>query len=464
MRYFIPVIASLLLAPLAGCGSRAEAPATAGAQAATPDAQIADGPPTPGEAERVGATSDDFNGRMTQWMKGGYYAEVITASRTRLKQEPSNGGALFSLVYGLYYNGEFAEADAQGQKLAQMPEYQSNPKVTELIKNASTMAKRYPGQNFAPITWEPSDVEITAQKWQQLGASLIAAGKYDEIERTAAQLTSKPEIMANGNWTLAPFFVGLWISDGDDDASWLRARERIETWVAAKPQSQLAQVCLARVWTSGAWMARGDQYSDKVSEAAWKTMEERQQQAAPIIRKLLNSPKITTPLVYSSAQRYGQLGGAPRDWQDKVFERGVAAFPAYTDFYVQRATQLLPRWEGAEGEWEKFAAQAADAQPDKAAGDALYARIAWGQWDLFPNLHDESKLDWPRTKRGFDAILQQFPGSLAASTVYVRLCHQWRDYAQARQVLQIIGGRGDMNVWPTRTKWAQTRNFLLKAS
>ena len=127
--------------------------------------------------------------------------------------------------------------------------------------------------------------------------------------------------------------------------------------------------------------------------------------AAPIFRKLLNTPKITTLLVYSLAQRYGQLGGAPRDWQNKVFERGVAAFPQYADWYLQRATQLLERWGGAPGEWEEDAAKFADAQPDKTADDMLYARIVCGQWDYFPNLHDASNVDWPRTKRGFDAIL-----------------------------------------------------------
>ena len=461
MRLFAPVIISLLLVPIASCGSRDSAPT-----AATPTEQsAANGPPAPGEAQRVGSSDDNvaFNARMSQWMKDAYYGEIIMASRARAAQDSSFGGAQFSLVYALYYNGAFAEAAAQGQKLAAMPAYQNDPKVTQLLTDVRAMAGRYPGQNFAPITWEPNEVDVSSQKWQQLGDSLIKAGNYDEIERTAATLTNKPEIRADGSWTLAPFFVGLWSGDDDSEASWQAARERIESWVAAKPNSQLAQVCLARVWTAGAWLARGSGYSDKVPESAWKTVEERQDKAAPIIRKLLNAPKITTPLVYSSAQRYGQLGSAPRDWQDKIFARGVAAFPQYTDFYLQRATQLLERWGGAPGEWEQDAAKYADLQPDKTAGDMLYARIVWGQWDWFPNLHDAANVDWPRTKRGFDGILKYYPGSLAASTVYLRLCHQWKDYAQARQVLQIIGGRGDSGAWESRRRWAQTRNFLLKA-
>ena len=458
MRFFVPVVASLLLIPIASCGSRAQAPAIA--QAAQPNA---DGPPAPGEAERIGASDEDFNAAMTPWMKNGYYADIITASRARLAKEPSNGGARFSLAYALYYNGDFAGAAAEAQKVAQLPGYENRPQINEILNNARTLAGRYAGQTFAPISWEPDDVAVTAQKWQQMGTSLIMAGKYDEIERTAAALTSKPEIMADGSWTLGPFFVGLWVGADDSDASWQAARERIENWVAAKPKSQLAQVSLARAWTEGALLARGDQYADKVPDAAWKTVEERLQHAAPIFRKLLSAPVITTPLVYSSAQRYGRLGQAPRDWRDKVFARGVAAFPQYSDFYFQRELTLLPRYEGAPGEWEADAAKYADAQPNKEAGAMLYARIVGSLWEYHSNMKEETNVNWPRTKRGFDAILKYYPDSLMAATLYLRLCHQWGDYAQARQVLQIIGGRGDSGLWDSRTKWAQTRNFLLKA-
>ena len=459
MRLFVPVIASLLLVPLASCGSRAQSPAQA--QAAEPTE--AAGAPAPGEAERIGASDADFNAAMTPWMKEGYYADIIAASRARLAKDPSNGGARFSLAYALYYNGDFAQSATEAQKVAQLPGYENRPQVQEILNNAQALAGRYAGQTFAPISWEQDDVAATAQKWQQLGTSLIVAGNYDEIERTAAQLTAKPEIMADGSWTLGPFFVGLWVGDDDTDAGWLRARERIETWVAAKPDSQLAQVALARAWTEGALLARGDQYSDKVSDAAWKTVDERLQHAAPIFRKLLNAPKIATPLVYSSAQRFGRLGQAPREWQDKVFARGVVAFPQYSDFYFQREFTLLPRYDGAPGEWEKDAAKFADAQPNKEAGAMLYARIVASLWEYHSNMKEETNLDWPRTKRGFDAILKYYPDSLFAATLYLRLCHQYGDYAQARQVLQVIGGRGDMGIWDSRTKWAQTRNFLLKA-
>lgn len=240
----------------------------------------------------------------------------------------------------------------------------------------------------------------------------------------------------------------------------------MQEWAAARPKSQLAQLCVARSWTDGAWIARGDKFAPEVSEATWKIVRTRQGNAKPILTKMLNATQAFSPLVYSSAQRYDRLGSAPRDWQDKVFERGIRQYPDYIDFHRERAVLLLPRWEGASGEWEREAARVADAVgagQNDAAGDRLYARIVWGQWDYHKNMRQQTRVDWPRTQRGFDAVLKQNPGSLAAATIYLRLCHQYHDYEKAREVLQIIGGRADAGSWRTPAHFAQTRNFILKS-
>lgn len=458
MRLFASLIALSSLALLAGCALRPKTTATA----QIPEPRVTTVPPAPGEAERIGAGGDEFNYRMNDWSKEGHYQEIITAARLRLKNEPSHIGARYALAHALYYNGDFAGAAVEAQELVESPQYQSDAQANELLSNAKLLAKRYPTQ--APVNWMQNDVDAAYDKWRGHAVALLDAEQYDEIERTAAALTAKPEMMSDGSWTLAPFFVGLWTGNDDSEASWPQSHARVEKWAAARPQSQLAQVCLARSWTNGAWLARGDEFADKVSDATWKTVKERQDNAAPIIRKMLNAPRAFSPLVYAAAQRYGRLGGAPRDWHDKVYQRGIAQYPNYADFHRERAIYLLPRWDGGRGEWESEAASAADAQPNAAAGDALYARIVWGQWTWHTNMKQQTNIDWPRTKRGFDAILKQYPGSLAAATIYLRLCHQWNDYAQARQVLQVIAGRADAGSWPSRARFAQTRNFLLKAA
>ena len=454
-----------VLGTLTGCALKRDAATTATTATSATAAKVPIVAPAPGEAERIGAAGDEFNPRVSQWAEQGHYKDILTAARLRLKNDPGHVGAQYALAHSLYYNGDFAGAAVEAQKLVQHPQYQNDAQANEMLDDARALAKRYAGQTFAPVVWVENDVDETSDKWRAHGASLIAAGQYDEIERTAAGLTQTPVLMSDGGWTLAPFWVGLW-QDGEGEAAWQKAHAQVEKWAAARPQSPLARVTLARSWTSGAWIARGDEFANKVSDQTWKTVEERQAQAAPLIRNLLNAPQASSPLVYGSAQRYGRLGGAPRDWQDKVFERGVAQFPGYTDFHRERSALLLPRWDGAPGEWEAEAARAADAEAartkDDAAGDRLYARIVWSQWDYHKNMQQQTRVDWPRTKRGFDAILAQHPGSLAASTIYLRLCHQYKDYGAARQVLPIIAGRADSANWNSPAHFAQTRNWILK--
>lgn len=418
--------------------------------------------PAAGEAERIGAAGDEFNYRLTEWTKQGHYPQIITAATLRLKNEPSHIGARYALAHALYYNGDFAGAATHATELVKSPQYQSDAQANELLANAKNLAARYPAQQA--VQWTTNDVDATSDRWRSHAAALMGAEQYDEIENTIVALTKKPEIRSDGTWTLAPFFVGLWSASEETEAGWAQAHARVEKWVAAQPKSQMAKLCLARSWTSGAWIARGDKRANEISDATWKIVKERQNKAAPIIQNMLNADKAFSPMVYATAQRYGRLGGAPRDWHDKVIARGLAQYPAYTNYYGERAIYLLPRWDGARGEWEREAASAADAQPNAFAGDTLYARIVWGQWDFHTNMRKQTNVDWPRTKRGFDAILKQYPGSLAAATMYVRLCHQWHDYAKAREVLQIIGGRADAGSWRDPAHFAQTRNFILKAA
>ncbi|MBW3636382.1 MAG: DUF4034 domain-containing protein [Armatimonadetes bacterium] len=445
---------------------------------------VADPSPFAAQTADASTPAGAFSARMAQLDKSGDFQSMVAAAQVRLASDANDQSARYALALGSFYNGDFVLAAKEWETLTATPAYSQNAEVLEFLHVAQFLSGKYAGQRFQPVQSVPGDVAALSDQWRAQGAALIAAKKYDEIEKVAAQQTQNPTIMSDGGWTLAPFYVGLWggTTDSKTDAQWQTNHAQIEAWHAARPNSQLARICLARSWTNGAWTARGSEFANKVSRQAWQTVEERQQKAAPIYQKLL-SEKVTTPLLYAAAQRFGRLGGAPRSWHDEIFARAIAQFPAYTDFYRERAIYLLPRWGGAPGEWEQDLQKSADAEQVRAgavAGDQLYARVVWGQTEFYgtmaapqktdlPHTGRQSRrmaryaqIDWPRTQRGFDSILAQNPNSLSAATIYMRLRYQHGESTKARELLQIVGGRAETKAWESPRDFAEARINILR--
>lgn len=419
-------------------------------------------PPINANAAAPGA----FGARAMQLEENGDFSAMIAAARAQMQSQPGDQSARYALARGSFFNGDFALAITELQALTQTPHYAQDADALETLRIAQFLAGKYANQRFEPVLAIAGDVKAQTDEWRARGAALLSAKKYDEIEAIAAAQTRSPTIMSDGGWVLAHFYIGLWEGDKptQNDAEWEKRHAQIVAWQAARPASQLARTCLARSWTNGAWTARGDKFANQVSRDTWKIVEERQEKAAPIYQKLL-AEKVETPLVYAAAQRFGRLGGLPREWHDDLLARATTQFPTYWDFYRERAIYILPRWDGAPGEWERELAKQADAETARAgaaSGDKLYARVVWGQWDFYKRMKRETAIDWPRTTRGFEAILQENPASLSALTMYMRLCYHWGESVKARELLQKVGGRADLGSWKDANQFAHDRIGVLR--
>jgi len=97
------------------------------------------------------------------------------------------------------------------------------------------------------------------------------------------------------------------------------------------------------------------------------------------------------------------------------------------------------------------------------AGDILYARIVWYIYNFhfFNNIFTETKIEWPRVKRGFDALLKQYPDSLSALGTYARLACHSADWETARQLFERMGSRMDRSVFPKPEDFLHFRNDAL---
>ena len=108
-------------------------------------------------------------------------------------------------------------------------------------------------------------------------------------------------------------------------------------------------------------------------------------------------------------------------------------------------------------EWQKFAHSSADAVATTfgaPAGDALYARIIWdmNRFHGEGTLWADGRLDYPRTKRGIQALLREQPDSLALASFYLDVAATNKDWPSALAALQTINGRVDNEYYLFRRK------------
>ena len=92
------------------------------------------------------------------------------------------------------------------------------------------------------------------------------------------------------------------------------------------------------------------------------------------------------------------------------FSRRASQWSPYAFFYNNKATYLLPRWHGEEGDWQKFASREADRLGGE-NGDILYARIGWRMHErrFYSGFLRDAGYSWPRMKQGLEMIIRKHP-------------------------------------------------------
>jgi hypothetical protein len=135
---------------------------------------------------------------------------------------------------------------------------------------------------------------------------------------------------------------------------------------------------------------------------------------------------------------------------DEIFDEALRDFPSYTTIYFMKTWRLEEKWFGKRGDWEAFATESADRLGGE-EGDILYARIIWRVHDhrTYGNPVAESAMDWPRARRGFEAIRRRYPESLLALSEYCSLSGFAPRGARTlmRQLFDELGNRVDLQTW-----------------
>jgi hypothetical protein len=277
--------------------------------------------------------------------------------------------------------------------------------------------------------------------------------RFADLEAMAAGLRSAQTRWQTGLWKLPDFYVGVTAQQGEYET----VAPLLEEWIKAYPDSVTPRVAKAESLVNHAWAARGSDRAAEVKPEAWPVFEERLQQARAVIEEARGLPA-QDPALDSVMQTVclglGKEFG--RSHYEELFSRATAAFPEYYGYYFSKAHYLLPRWHGERGEWEAFAAEAADSSSE---GDALYTRIAWANSRFYEDLFKETAVSWPRMKKGFEQILEAYPDSRWNLSSFARFAMQAGDVETARRLVGLIGGTPDIIAWRGPGRWREAQRL-----
>jgi hypothetical protein len=144
-----------------------------------------------------------------------------------------------------------------------------------------------------------------------------------------------------------------------------------------------------------------------------------------------------------------------------VFNAGVELEPTYYYLYQTKATYLLPRWYGEEGETERFAEESA-LKLGGDQGDIVFFTI---YSDLF-TMHDMTFMNTrlkavPRILDGFRAIERLYGSAPHRLNEAARFAVQSPDKQMAAELFERIGEDYDPEVWHSKKNYDMFRQGTL---
>jgi hypothetical protein len=283
--------------------------------------------------------------------------------------------------------------------------------------------------------------------------------KFDQLEVIATKARTDKERFLGGAWKLNVFYATIQGPGSltSTDAVWTAHMERLQRWIALKPESITPRVALAQAYLRFAWKARGRGYGDTVTKDGWKLFGERVQQAKETLEKA-ETVAAKDAQWYRNMQTVALAQGWDRDQADELLQKATELEPNYFYLYVAHANFLLPKWYGKPGDAEAFAQTAAD-RINGPEGNAIYFDIA-----LIDNCcHSKEQmpgLSWDRIKQGFAATEELYGSTNQELNAVAFMAARQNDNEFAQQIFARIGDNWNEEVWLTKARFDKTKASL----
>lgn len=290
----------------------------------------------------------------------------------------------------------------------------------------------------------------------------LREGHYGELDDCALQMEKTRARFPGGGWQLYRMLDMLSNCPGGrdrSDAEWSVHLARFRDWIAKRPGSWTAREALAGALIDYAWKARGDGFARTVTDEGWQLNAERLQQAEAVLREWPVGGHHSPMWFYYSLVIDRGLSRSRGEYDD-IFNAGIAEEPEFFGLYTEKAYDLLPRWDGERGEWERFASDVSD-QVGGPKGDAIYFYITRSIYEQIgaKELFSDSLVDWNRMKKGWASLCSSYGTTNNNLNEYCLMAGLKGDHAEAVAMLDKIGNNWDPLIWKTGAKFYDFRDW-----
>ena len=286
--------------------------------------------------------------------------------------------------------------------------------------------------------------------YQAAIAQLFEAEDFKALDCLAEAARTGKARMAGGMWKIHMLYFGLAQPQGHaTDEDWQAHFARLKRWMAANPDSVTPLIAAADAYIAYADEARGDDTADTVTSSGWRLFGERLQMAQDMVDRAAKNPTKDPELLLA------QIGIAwSQGWEKpqmaSLVKSATKFEPGYYYYYRIYATYLLPKWDGEEGDTQKFMTQIAN-QLGGDEGDIAYFQIAVSQLCHCGGDQESLKtISWPRVQRGFAAQEKRSGPSLYNMNQVAFMAVMYQDYLFADKQFQRIGDQWVPEIWHDR--------------
>ena len=187
----------------------------------------------------------------------------------------------------------------------------------------------------------------------------------------------------------------------------------LQDYRAQIPNSAFVTVLSAMRWGAQGWRALGTDETAGAPPESQKFFRDRYRRAWDVLRKE-RSTASRIPAWYAEAIDVGFNAEIPLSEISAIFDEGLKKNPDLLPLYFGMLRAYSPHWGGDYSDADRFIRIQTDSDRNP-RGDELYARLYWSldQWgNGDPKFFEESKVNWPRMRAGFDLMMQRYPTSL----------------------------------------------------
>jgi hypothetical protein len=315
-----------------------------------------------------------------------------------------------------------------------------------------------PSCGFSDAAFDPATDVNALEAYDNAIAKLLKEKKFAQLDCLADKTRAEKSRFSGGTWKLVEIYSGIEEPrpGHPTEEDWREHLALVEEWSSSNPKSITARIALAESYVDYGWAARGDGYSDSVSDSGWKLLAERMQKANNILQEASTLPT-KCPEWYLAMLDVAQGQSWPLDQITAVFEQAARFEPAFQSYYRNYAHQLLPKWSGQEGDAARFAERAANKMGGE-EGDILYfqigAKIVCACQDP-----EGTYFSWPRLQKGFAALEKEYGSSLMNTNSFGMMAVKFQDWVAAEPAFQRIGDNWSPAVWITE-QWFRSNQTI----